>query len=205
MTGTFFQKNLGKALLAAQAKLRGVGRDGTNPHFKSKYASLENVTDTIRPVLQEVGVVFMQAPGPVDEHGVMSLTTLLIHAESGEMFESTIGVPLVKRDPQGVGSAITYACRYSLMALLGLPPVDDDGESAGRAETTTVAVLPKAKAGDLYKELQSELRSKKVEKDLKDWISQTTVKARIAQLPHDWQQTLRDDYAETLTLMREPA
>ena len=103
---------------------------------------LENVTDTIRPVLQAHGVLFHATiPGGVNENGVMDLTcTNLIHAESGEMISSTIGVPLNKRDPQGVGSAITYACRYSLMALLGLPPVDDDGESAGRAETTTTKV-----------------------------------------------------------------
>jgi len=68
-------KALGQALLNAQGMLRGISKDGTNPHFKSKYATLGNVTETIRPVLQEFGVLFMQAPGAVDEHGVMSLTT----------------------------------------------------------------------------------------------------------------------------------
>lgn len=199
-----FPKALGKALLTAQGKMRGIAKDGTNPHYKSRYASLESVTDTIRPVLQEVGIVFMQAPGSVDEHGVMALTTWLVHAESGETFSATIGVPLVKRDPQGVGSAITYACRYSLMALLGLPPVDDDGEGAGKAETATpLKVLNKQESKVLYAQLQEALRRQPDEKLLKVWITQPAVKNMIAQLPPDWQENLRTDYHEKLTLMRE--
>lgn len=199
-----FPKALGAALLNAQGMLRGVGRDGTNPHFKSRYATLENVTDTIRPVLQEFGVLFMQAPGNVDEHGVMSLTTWLIHSESGETFSTTIQVPLVKRDPQGVGSAITYACRYSLMALLGLPPVDDDGESAGRAETTTpIKVFPKAQAGELYKSLETEIRAFDNVIPLKEWAAKDANKKRIAQLPVDWQDNLRTEYGDKLAVLQQ--
>ena len=195
--------NLARALFKAQGKLRGVGKDGANPHFKSRYATLENVTDTIRPVLQECGVLFIQAPGNVSEHGVIEITTHLVHPESGEAFSTTIGVPLVKRDPQGVGSAITYACRYSLMALLGLPPVDDDGESAGRAETTTpVKVLAKEEAGDLYKVLESEIRSAKTEPELKLWAGLEANKKRIAQLPVDWQDNLRVEYGDKLAAVQ---
>ena len=201
---TIFPKSLGAALLNAQGMLRGVGRDGTNPHFKSRYATLENVIETIRPALQEQGVLFLQAPGAVDEHGVMSLTTLLVHSESGETYETTIQVPLVKRDPQGVGSAITYACRYSLMALLGLPPVDDDGESAGRAETTTpIKVLPKKDAGELYKELETEVRSRTSEELLKRWGADDRTKKRIAQLPVDWQENLRTEYGDKLASLQQ--
>ena len=192
--------NLARALFKAQGKLRGVGKDGANPHFKSRYATLENVTDTIRPVLQECGVLFIQAPGNVSEHGVIEITTHLVHPESGEAFATTIGVPLVKRDPQGVGSAITYACRYSLMALLGLPPVDDDGESAGRAETTTpVVVLSKTpEAKSLYNKLETEIRSAKTEPELKLWSGLEANKKRIAQLPTDWQDNLRGEYGDKL-------
>ncbi len=123
-------KALATALLKAQGKLRGVLRDSTNPHFKNRYASLESVIDTIRPVLQECGIVFIQAPGLVNADGVMVIATHLIHAESGESFTSEIGLPIAKRDPQGAGSAITYGCRYSLMAMLGLPPTDDDAHIA---------------------------------------------------------------------------
>jgi hypothetical protein len=199
-----FPKALGAALLNAQGMLRGVGRDGTNPHFKSRYATLENVTETIRPVLQEFGVLFMQAPGNIDEHSVMSLTTWLIHSESGETFSTTIGVPLVKRDPQGVGSAITYACRYSLMALLGLPPVDDDGESAGRAETTTpIKVLASAQAGDLYKALETEIRTSPTVPTLRAWSANESNKKRIAQLPVNFQETLRTEYGDKLAVLQQ--
>lgn len=132
-----FPIKLAGALFRAQGQLRGVSRDAENPHFRNRYATLENVVDTVRPVLQKLGVVFIQAPGGVDDNGVMHITTHLVHAESGETFSSTIGVPLAKRDPQAAGSAVTYACRYSLMALLGLPPIDDDGEAAKGDGTIT--------------------------------------------------------------------
>ena len=116
------------ALHAAQSKMRGVKKDSKNPHFKANYASLEAVIDTVRGPLIENGVVFTQAPGALVD-GAIEVTTMLIHT-SGEWLRSTLHVPLGKRDPQGVGSAVTYGCRYSLMAALGVPPVDDDGEHA---------------------------------------------------------------------------
>jgi hypothetical protein len=123
-----FPVNLAKSLFAIQGELRGVVKDATNPHFKNRYASLEGVIDTIRPAMQKHGVVFLQAPGDYSD-GTLRVTTSLIHAETGECIHSTVGLPLSKCDPQGVGSATTYACRYSLMSMLGLPPVDDDAQA----------------------------------------------------------------------------
>jgi hypothetical protein len=122
------------ALLKFQGAVEGVGRNAENSAFKKdgkalKYASLESVIDTARPDLQKVGIVFLQSAGAIVE-GVMAMTTRLIHAESGEWIEGTMDIALGKRDPQGTGSAQTYAQRYHLMAMLGLPPVDDDGEGA---------------------------------------------------------------------------
>lgn len=117
------------ALLGAQAGMNGAKRDAKNPHFKSSYATLETVIETAKPALQAHGIAFMQAPGQLVD-GALEVTTMLVHGESGQWMRSTLHVPLQKRDPQGVGSAITYACRYSLMAMLGIPPVDDDGENA---------------------------------------------------------------------------
>jgi hypothetical protein len=128
-------KNLSAALLAFQAETTGVKRDAKNPHFKSAYATLEAVIDTARPHLQKHGIAFTQAPGALVD-GALEITTMLVHPMSGEWMRSTVHVPLTKRDAQGVGSAITYACRYSLMAALGLPPTDDDGESASRHNVT---------------------------------------------------------------------
>lgn len=116
------------AFVAAQAEIGGVEKDSKNPAFKSRYASLEAVIDAAKPILIKHQLAFLQMPGALTEHG-LSVTTMILH-ESGQHISSTLTVPLSKRDPQGAGSAITYACRYSLMAMLGMPPVDDDGEAA---------------------------------------------------------------------------
>jgi hypothetical protein len=122
-------KHLAGALLAFQGYVSGVKRDAQNPHFRNRYATLENVIDTARPALQECGVAFIQAPGAIVD-GSLEITTRLTHAETGEWMQSTMHMPLGKRDPQGAGSATTYGLRYSLMAMLGLPPTDDDDGNA---------------------------------------------------------------------------
>lgn len=118
-----------KALLKVQGAVRGVKRDAKNPHFKNSYATLEAVTDTIRPHMQEAGLIWLQAPGMIRD-GAIEVKTAIIHAETGETYEFAMEMPMAKKDPQGAGSALTYACRYSLMAALGLPPTDDDAETA---------------------------------------------------------------------------
>lgn len=120
---------IAKALLAFQATATGVVKDSKNPHFKNRYASLEAVVEEARPALQTVGISWMQAPGKISG-GNIGMTTLLMHAASGQWISSEMDIPLGKHDPQGAGSAITYAQRYALMASLGLPPLDDDAEGA---------------------------------------------------------------------------
>jgi hypothetical protein len=122
-------KDLAAALLKFQGLVDGVKRDGSNTHFRTRYATLEAVIDTARPGLQEAGIAFTQAPGRI-ENNTIEMTTMLIHAASGQWMRSTMQIALGKMDPQGVGSATTYSARYSLMATLGLPPTDDDGEGA---------------------------------------------------------------------------
>jgi len=120
---------LSEALNASQGEMRGVQKDSKNPHFKNTYASLEAVIDVAKPVLNKHGLAFTQAPGALVD-GAVEITTMLMHV-SGQWIRSTLHMPVVKRDPQGVGSAITYGLRYSLMAVLGVPPTDDDdGERA---------------------------------------------------------------------------
>lgn len=122
------------AILHVQGAISGVKKDAKNPHFRNSYATLEQVIDTARPALQEAKIVFVQAPGKVID-GALEVTTMLVH--EAEWLRSTLHVPLQKLDAQGVGSAITYACRYSLMALLGLPPTDDDDGTAAAIRTPT--------------------------------------------------------------------
>lgn len=122
-------KSIAAALFTFQGAVDGVEKNKVNPGFKSRYANLEAVRDTAVPELQKVGLLYTQSPGAIVD-GVMAVTTMIIHAESGEWMKFEGDIALGKRDPQGVGSAITYMQRYSLMAALGLPPVDDDGEGA---------------------------------------------------------------------------
>ena len=118
-----------KSLYKLQGIIRGVKKDSKNPHFKNSYASLEAVTDTIRQPMQDCDLVWYQVPGSIID-GSIQVKTVIVHKDTGESIEGTMEIPLAKRDPQGAGSSLTYAMRYSLMAILGLPPTDDDAETA---------------------------------------------------------------------------
>lgn len=123
---------LSAALVAFQTECPSVAFDKTNPAFKSRYASLAAILKTIGPVLAKHGLAIVQFP--VSSDGKVGCTTRIVH-ESGEWMEETLLLPLAKNDPQGAGSAITYARRYGLSGALGIvADDDDDGEAAmGRA------------------------------------------------------------------------
>lgn len=119
--------NLAKALAQAQAELKNPPKDRVNPHFKSKYADLATVRDWVLPVLNRHGLSVVQLP--CEGSGRPALFTLLLH-ESGEYLGACLPLRLVKDDPQGMGSALTYARRYALQALAGVAgEEDDDGNS----------------------------------------------------------------------------
>lgn len=122
---------LAQALTCFQGKMGKIKKDANNPFFKSKYASLGNILEAIQEPLSECGLCFSQFP--TDSHG---LTTILMHAKSGEYLQATYFMKPVKDDPQGIGSSITYQRRYSLSAILGLNiDEDDDGNTASRPKT----------------------------------------------------------------------
>lgn len=116
------------ALLEAQKRITFAHKDANNPFFKSKYADLPTVIDAVKPALNDCDIAFIQAGSPC-ESGLLALTTRLQHS-SGQWIEDTAIVPLSKADPQGFGSAMTYARRYSLAAMTGLYQDDDDGNAA---------------------------------------------------------------------------
>lgn len=121
---------LAKSLINVQRKLQPIAKDAENPFTKSWYASLNNVMEACRDALIENGIWLCQYPVPVDQANSLGLVTKLTHAESGQWQSSLAVVPLPKADPQGMGSAMTYARRYSLTAMLGMVTEDDDGESS---------------------------------------------------------------------------
>jgi hypothetical protein len=119
-------KNIAGALVKFQASVSKVAKEANNPFFKSKYASLANILDTIQKPLSECGLAISQFPDG------NALTTIILHADSGEWMESSYVMPVVKQnDPQAMGSAMTYARRYALGSILNLNiDDDDDGEKA---------------------------------------------------------------------------
>lgn len=126
--------NLTKALLKAQPKIEAAVKDSKNPHFKSMYADINSVIQACKDHLNQVGVVILQ-PVCVTADGAF-VKTVLIHAETGEQMESC--VPLINvPDMQKLGSAITYARRYSLQSLVLLGSEDDDGNAVSNPPMST--------------------------------------------------------------------
>lgn len=119
--------SLAKALVAAQKATESIRKASTNPAFKSSYADLAAVVEGVIPALNNAGVGVLQAPAFDGE--MVSVTTVLLH-ETGSSVSSTLHLRPSKSDPQGVGSAMTYARRYSLLAMTGAAPEDDDGNAA---------------------------------------------------------------------------
>lgn len=133
--------SLHTAMTEAWPKIEGATKGKRNPHFKSSYADLQSVIDVIKPYLAEHGLWFSQKTH--DAEGGVKVETVLHHA-SGESYSfGALYVPAAKRDPQGYGSALTYARRYSLMTAFGVPAVDDDGNAATEAVRNAPKPQPK--------------------------------------------------------------
>lgn len=118
---------LATALAKAQGEIESAPKDSKNPFFKSKYASLESVWNTCKSSLSKNGLCVMQYLEVIE--GKYSLVTRLAHS-SGQWIKSEIPLFMSKQDAQGLGSAMTYARRYGLSALVGIvSDEDDDAES----------------------------------------------------------------------------
>jgi hypothetical protein len=118
---------LATALAKAQGEITGALKDSANPFFKSKYADLASCWDACRAALSKNGLAVVQAPGT--EATVTYLTTTLLHS-SGQWMRSSLIVTPKDDTPQAMGSALTYARRYALTAMVGIAQVDDDGNAA---------------------------------------------------------------------------
>lgn len=121
---------LATALVQVQGTVEGALKGKKNPAFKSNYADLSSVWDACREQLVGNGLTVVQFPGEMVDNR-MTMTTQLTH-ESGEWMRGTLSIPLSKVDAQGYGSAVTYARRYALAAVVGVCPEDDDGNAASR-------------------------------------------------------------------------
>ena len=126
------------AFLAAQSNFAPAIKGKDNPFFKSKYVPLDAVIDAVAPALRDQDICILQQTDIEDARTV--LITKLIHS-SGEWIAGRYPVHPIKADPQGEGSALTYARRYALMALVGIAPEDDDGNAATKSAQATVTKL----------------------------------------------------------------
>ena len=120
------------AIVRAVPQFGPLVKSASNPHFKSRYLPLDGLVEAVAPALFKEGVLLMQGADPEDDNGV-TLITRLIHAPSGQYVQNTVRVPMDKGTAQGAGSAITYARRYGLQALLGLVAEEDDDGNAASA------------------------------------------------------------------------
>ena len=151
--------NLTLALSKVQAQLRPAKENSKNPFFKSNYADLGSVWDSVRALLSENELSIIQMPTDVG-----GLTTILSHS-SGEYLSSTMYIPS-KEDAHGVGSAISYARRYALASFVGVVTGDDDGNGAIKsnnppsAKTTTPKPKPKL-SSEQYKAMMTAIEQGK--------------------------------------------
>jgi hypothetical protein len=132
--------DLATALCLAQAEMGGAIKDSNNPFFKSSYADLTSVIKVIKEPFAKYGLSFVQLPVTSAGGNGVGVSTMLMH-KSGQWLQGEYLLPMDKVTPQGAGSAITYARRYALQSLVGIPSVDDDSELAMYRNEDKVADL----------------------------------------------------------------
>ena len=143
-------KNIAKAMAQFQSEVKNPANTANNPFFNSKYAPLSDVLNLVRPILTKHGLSVLQSPSGDGEF--ITVTTLITH-ESGEWIESDpLTLRADKATAQGAGSAITYARRYALSAMLGISSEDDDdGNYASEKASQTSKSEEKATKAQLNK------------------------------------------------------
>jgi hypothetical protein len=133
------------ALVKAQAEIKPITKDSTNPAFRSKYTSLDAIMEVVRPVMAKHGLFVVQSVlDTIDgEHSTsIMVESRVIHA-SGEWIAGVVQVPVMQQTSHGFGSALSYGRRYSLSALLSLASdEDDDGNGAAQQQQARPQIKP---------------------------------------------------------------
>ncbi len=169
-------KELATALAKFQGEIKNPSNTAENPFFRSKYAPLEIVLNTVRPVLAKHGLSILQAPSGDGEHIIV--TTTLLHI-SGEWIESPeLVLKADKATAQGAGSAITYARRYALSAILGISSEDDDDGNVAEKQVKTKKTIKETTPKDtthneLLTELYALVKEKNYQEGVKSYIKKT--------------------------------
>jgi hypothetical protein len=129
--------NLFQALCVAQMEFAPVAKDQVNPHFKSKYSSLDAINKATRPALSKNGLVIHNCHS--GDRETPAYTTMLQHV-SGEAISTTCPLYFTA-SMQSLGSAISYARRYNICGLLNVvSDEEDDGHAARHGDGRQVGV-----------------------------------------------------------------
>ena len=195
------------ALIAAKAQFNPIHKNKVNPHFKSRYATLDEILEAIAPALLVNNLLLIQ-PTIVKCNSTV-LKTILIHAESGEQLESELTIPVIA-DPQKLGAAMTYYRRFSICSLLAIAPDDDDDGTTAKATATvkTTSLLPKAGAlpDDNHSTVNREVELRKLMTELN--LPSRTI-AELVQRHFGSEYRINSmtpaEFIQLLTLMRQTA
>ncbi len=149
-------KTIQQRLLSVQLNIEAVTKSASNPHFKSRYADLNEVLAVSKSALNREGLFIVQTPG-IDSFGKY-LETAIIDAETKESLAGKVYFSGNESNMQQIGAAMTYARRFGLVSLLALESEDDDGETAvGRG--SGVAVAKSAAVPSSRKDILSKISS----------------------------------------------
>lgn len=123
-------KELFKALVQFHANLKQPSKNAKNPFLKNDYVNLEGVEKTVEDACKGTGLTFAQLP--LDSpNGQCSVITIIMHISGEYLMSGALTLTPQKKDPQGYGSAITYAKRYQLASMFGISSeLDDDGNAS---------------------------------------------------------------------------
>lgn len=173
-------KNIADAIAKFQGEVPNPKKVAENPFFKSSYVPLDEVINVVKPYLAKNGLSYFQTAGGDGKN--ITVTTLLMHT-SGEWIESDpLTVIATKPDPQQAGSAITYARRYSLSAILGIASEeDDDGNSSSGKKESKPPVMITDKTKKKLDELATEYAELK-EGNKEDLIKYYLAKGKVETL-----------------------
>jgi hypothetical protein len=143
------------ALAAAQAEVENANKNSANPHFRSRYADLAEVLNSVRPVFAAHGIAIVQAPS--FDGALVTVTTALVHGSGGRITSELSCVP-AKSDSQGVGACATYLRRYSLAAMAGIAQEDLDGNDSAHNQPPAAKPIAQAKPAGPTKALTTVLK-----------------------------------------------
>lgn len=169
------KRELCKAMAEAFPEIRTAAFDKTNPHYKSKYATLGSVIEAIKPALASRGLWFLQNIHSLP--GFASVETIIVHASGESMSCGITSIPVGKNDAQGYGSALTYAKRYSLSSAFSVVADEDDDGNEACAQSKVSTTYQKNEADDTSKIEKQRLS----DSEIMDYAEE--VKRRVENLP----------------------